>query len=386
VHEASCDEGSGRAAAVAPRRALILAGLAGLLGVVPAFGRAAPPCTLDRATGTTIDPRPVVAHGYGTRWNFATNRIAFMQPNAAGYYRIYTAKPDGSDVRAVTDGKAALPPGHHGSESWYPSGQYLLFTAQKRDWSGGRAFGNPDFGALPGFGIHDDLWLTTEDGRQSWQLTDDANTRRQGVLLPVMSADGKQVAWTSRQPDKTYTLKIADLVLTPAPHLANIRTTLPGGPAFYELGSFTPDGRGLTYTSDQDTRNFWRNQIYVLDIASGRSTRLTQGNAYNEHPIAVNTPGGVWVVYMSARGVDRYSWNFFLGTDWWAVRPDGSFTKRLTEMNLRRRGNPEDSGAMQVATTMSISPSGDFFLGDIQDSLVKQTGLVKRVRFTCAVR
>jgi hypothetical protein len=349
----------------------------------PAGGIAAPACTLDRATGTTIDAQPVLAHGYGTRWNFATNRIVFMQPNAAGYYRLYTARPDGSDVRPVTDGKPDLPRGHHGSPSWLPSGRYVIFTAQKRDWSGGRAFGNPDFGALPGFGIHDDLWLTTDDGSKSWQLTDDPNTRRQGVLMPVVSPDGKRVAWTSRQPDKTYTLKIADLVLTPSPHLAAIRTMLPAGPAYYELGSFTPDGRGLVYTSDQDTRNFWFSQIYALDIASGRSTRLTQGLVYNEHPIAVNTPGGVWVVYMSARHVDRYPWHFFLGTDWWAVRLDGSGTKRLTQMNIRQRGNPEDSGVMQVATTVSVSPAGDFMLGDVQDSLVRQTGLLRRVRFTC---
>jgi hypothetical protein len=74
---------------------------------------------------------------------------------------------------------------------------------------------------------------------------------------------------------------------------------------------------------------------------------------------------------------------FFLGTDWWAVRLDGSGTKRLTQMNIRQRGNPEDNGTMQVATTVSISPSGDFMLGDIQDSLVRQTGLLRRVRFTC---
>jgi hypothetical protein len=38
---------------------------------------------------------------------------------------------------------------------------------------------------------------------------------------------------------------------------------------------------------------------------------------------------------------------------------------------------------MRVATTVAPSPSGAFVLGDMQDSLVKQTGLVKIVRFVC---
>jgi hypothetical protein len=36
-----------------------------------------------------------------------------------------------------------------------------------------------------------------------------------------------------------------------------------------------------------------------------------------------------------------------------------------------------------VATTVAISPGGDFMLGDVQDNLVRQTGLVRTVRFTC---
>ncbi len=42
-------------------------------------------CTLDRATGTTIDAQPWLKNGYGNRWNHATNLVAFMQPDATGY-------------------------------------------------------------------------------------------------------------------------------------------------------------------------------------------------------------------------------------------------------------------------------------------------------------
>jgi hypothetical protein len=52
-------------------------------------------------------------------------------------------------------------------------------------------------------------------------------------------------------------------------------------------------------------------------------------------------------------------------------------------MNLRLKDNPQDSGSMQVAGTVAASPTGTFMLGDVQDSLVKQTGLVRVVHFTC---
>ena len=57
--------------------------------------------------------------------------------------------------------------------------------------------------------------------------------------------------------------------------------------------------------------------------------------------------------------------------------------KRLTTMNVNRSDNPENTGHMQVAGTVAVSPSGNFMLGDVQDNLVKQTGSIKIVHFTC---
>jgi hypothetical protein len=38
---------------------------------------------------------------------------------------------------------------------------------------------------------------------------------------------------------------------------------------------------------------------------------------------------------------------------------------------------------MLVAGTVAVRPAGDLMLGDVQDSLIRQTGLVKLVRFIC---
>jgi hypothetical protein len=86
---------------------------------------------------------------------------------------------------------------------------------------------------------------------------------------------------------------------------------------------------------------------------------------------------------MSNKDVDRFPFSVMLGTDWYAMRTDGSDVKRLTQMNINRKDNPENAGYYQVAGTVAVSPSGDFMLGDVQDSLTKQTGMIRIVRLTC---
>lgn len=182
-----------------------------LLATMAASTQAAPPaqaanCSLDRATGTTIETEPLIVDGYETRWNHATNRLAYMKRDASGYYRIYTMRPDGSEQAALTAGKPGMPDKHQGAPYWHPSGRYLLFLQQKEEWHSPKLFGNPDYEALPGFGRHDDLWLITADGSKYWQLTRQPNTKDEGILLPVFSPDGQYIAWSERRAGGKYVL------------------------------------------------------------------------------------------------------------------------------------------------------------------------------------
>jgi Tol biopolymer transport system component len=348
----------------------------------PAGALGAALCTLDRATGTTIDANPYIAGGYVTRWNFATGRLVYMAPNPDGYYRVYVVPAIGGTPQELTRNTPGVPTTHMGLPYWHPSGRYVVFIAQKQQWHGARMFDNPDYGAIPGWGVHDDIWVATADGAHAWKLTHEENTKFEGELMPVFSPDGRYLAWSSRQPDKSYILKVAEFIEAPAPHLENTREYTPGGRVYYEPGSFTSDGSALAYTSDQDTGSFWASQIHLLDLASGKSRRLTQGRHYNEHPIVMNTPDGDWVVYMSTKN-EQQRFMRAPGTDWWAVRTDGTGEKRLTYMNIHARDNPQDNGHTLTAITSAISPQGDFMLADVQDSLTRQTGYVRVVRFTC---
>lgn len=180
-------------------------------------------------------------------------------------------------------------------------------------------------------------------------------------------------------------LKVADFVETPEPHIENIKSCQPGGETYYETGSFTSDDKSLTYTSDEHTHSFLHSQICNLNLASGKGTRLTQGNDYNEQPVVVKPPTGDWIVYMSTKGVDRFPLQFkmAIGTDCYAMRTDGSGVKRLTKMNVNRKDYSENAGYMQVACTVAVGPSGDLMLGDVQDSVAKQTGMIRRVHVSC---
>jgi len=359
----------------------IAAASAALLLLAFAAAQAHPACTLDRATGTTIGSTSFMPNAWGSTWDLPSNRIAFMTPVASGYYHLFTVSPDGQNPFPITSFLPQIPPYHQGDPSWYPGGRYLLFIAQMRDWHGATMFGSPDFGALPGFGVHDDMWLITADGKNAWQLTSDANTKRQGILLPIFSPDGKEIVWTQRQPDKSYIITIADFSLTPVPHLSNFRYLTPGHANYYETGSFSSDGKTLFYTSDQDTNNFWLSQIFALNLQSSVSTRLTFGQTYNEHPIVAATPTGDWVIYMSTKGLRRHPGHFFLGTEFWAMRPDGSGAKRLTGMNVP--GDPEYTEKLMVAGNANLSPDGTYLLASVQNSLVKQTGEILKINFTC---
>jgi len=57
--------------------------------------------------------------------------------------------------------------------------------------------------------------------------------------------------------------------------------------------------------------------------------------------------------------------------------------KRLTLANVNRKNNPKNSGFMQVAGRSAVGPTGDIMLGNVQDRLVKQTALVRKVHFVC---
>jgi Tol biopolymer transport system component len=172
---------------------------------------------------------------------------------------------------------------------------------------------------------------------------------------------------------------LADFVESPEPHLENIRRIQPGGEAFYEASDISPDGRSLVFTSNYDTKNFWKNQIYSYDLSTGASKRLTV-DGYNEHPSY--TPDGRHIIFMSNNEVDRL--RLLTGTDWWLMDADGGNKQRISFMNSKK--HPHSDGHPMWAGLVAWSPDGDWFYGDVQTTLIGLKGKIIKVRLSCECR
>jgi len=320
---------------------------------------------------------------FGVDWSKADDLIAFNTKSNDGLFHIYTVRPDGSNRQQLGVGSASFPLRTTGSPAWSPSGQYLAFAAEKAVHPGNSV------GATPGWGSYSDLWVSTADGSRAWQLTNVASDKDHGTILPEFSPDGRLLEWTERtaagqalKPDRFagyWVIKVADFNVGPdgTPSLSGVRTVSPAGDAFNETGGFSADSASLVFASDFETHNFWKSQIYRLDLASGTTARLTRGDAYNEHPRY--TPQGEVLWMTNADNPSR-------GTDWWTMDPDGSNAQRLSDFN--GNGSARGFGGKQVwptvVQTADWSPDGRSFYGDVETSLLTSDSVILRVSLTCA--
>jgi Tol biopolymer transport system component len=319
---------------------------------------------------------------FGADWSKANDSIAFNAKGSDGRFHIYTVKPDGANRQQLGVGSPSFPQRTTGTPVWIPSGRFIAFVAEKESHPGNSV------GATPGWGSYSDLWVATADGHQAWQLTNVPADKDHGTIIPEFSPDGRLVEWTERtaagkvlNPDRFagfWVIKVADFTVAPdgTPSLSNIRTVSPAGDAFNESGGFSADSTSLVFTSDFETQNFWKSQIYRLDLNSGAFTRLTKGDSYNEHPRY--TPGGQVLWMTSADNTSR-------GTDWWTMNADGSNPQRLSDFNSN--GDARGFGTKQVYATVvqtaDWSADGRSFYGDVETNLFNSDSVILRVSLTC---
>ncbi|MBK8913676.1 MAG: PD40 domain-containing protein [Phycisphaerales bacterium] len=128
------------------------------------------------ADGT--EPRPVVtARGYdgGPFFSPDGKRIVYRSDRRGDEtMQIFVNTLDGKNERAITSHDTL-----HWCPFWHPSGRWIIYTR------GDHGGGPPRY----------DLYLVSDDGRESHRVTSDAAFDG----LPVFSADGKQLMWTSRR-------------------------------------------------------------------------------------------------------------------------------------------------------------------------------------------
>jgi Tol biopolymer transport system component len=277
------------------------------------------------------------------------NRIAFDRRSPDGYYDVWTMDADGAGQRCLTCGAAGAPTKNKGNPAWHPSGQYIVFQAQKQTMPA-----MLDHVAEPGRGVGNNLWLMTADGAHYWEIVNaDRGGAPAGILHPHFSADGRQLMWTQllRADGKLgdWDLHVADFAITDgAPVLSHERVLRPGPvQKFYESHGFFPDGRSILYTAETATG---LSDEFTLDLATGAVRDLTNDAAFwNEH--AHIDPAGRRIVWATSKGVPgplRY-------LNLWIMDPDGSHQHQLVDFH--RAGTPIASSGIGPGDS-AWSPDG----------------------------
>lgn len=129
----------------------------------------------------SLSVRTIKEDGGRVDWSRSGNNlIAFDKLGADGYFDVYVMKPDGSDENCLTDKPGLLPQKHNGQPAWHPSGEYIVFQAEKEFHYGSSNW------SVPGSGINCDLWVVTSDGNSFYQLTDLPLLPPRGVLHPPL--------------------------------------------------------------------------------------------------------------------------------------------------------------------------------------------------------
>ena len=336
-----------------------------------------------KTCGPPVTHSVFVADGWGAYWSHALNTIAFNRQSSDGYFHIFLINPDGSNERVFGASTPGFPAKTVGTPAYSPNGKYLAFAAEKAVHPEGTA------AASPGWGGYSDLWVARSDGSKVWQMTNTPSDPDHGTMLPEFSPDGTLLEWTERtktgnpfdlnRPGGDWAIKVADFVdQADGPALQNIRSYSPGGDHFNETGGFSPDSKSLVFTSDFANSNFWKNQIFRLDLATGKTTQLTDGDEYNEHPRY--TPDGR-VIWMSGKNQCLIG----CGSDWWIMNADGSNQVRLTYFDDKT--SPGYYGREVWATevqTANWSPDGSYFYGDVLTNLITNRGQIVKVSLTCS--
>jgi len=288
----------------------------------------------EKPTNYTLKSLKIIKESGGNLdWHHENNLIAYSKLQSDGYYDVHLMKPDGSSDKCLTCNKPELPGRHTGGAVWHPSGDYLIFQAQKKS-----APKTTDTKCTPGAGMLNDFYVITADGKQSWLLyavRDEVSAHAAGVLHPHFSPDGKKLIWSERTRDNgrlfgEWVIKIADFSFEAnTPKVSNIKTLSPGTrTAFFETHSFSPDGTKFLFTGTQDGPL----EIYEMELTTEKVKRLTtDAESWDEH--AHYSPDGTKIVWMSSKGLKYKSNPFELETEFWIMDADGTNKRQLTYLH-----------------------------------------------------
>lgn len=279
-----------------------------------------------------------VLHGYAGRltWHPDGESIVFdkIDPDDdLRYFDLWSMTAAGNLRRCLTKDRPVPPwtSRHIGQPAWHPSGQWLVYQAQKQD-----ASVLVDAYATPGSGWQNDLWLMDAEAQTPTCLYA-CPAVNGGVLHPHFSAAGTRLSWSEyvgagRSPLGHWALRQAVFSVDRGrPSLSMLEAADPGrAPDWCENHGYDPlDDACVIFSGNPNGEPALRSNIYVYDSAALSLAQLTDNNRWEEH--AHFSPDGQWIVFM--RGLTDDAPLDQLETDLWIMARDGSRQQQLTHFH-----------------------------------------------------
>ncbi len=221
------------------------------------------------AGGDSCPPPPDMSQGY----------VWPLHPS----YDLWTARPDGSDLRRLTDR-----PGYDAEATVSPDGRWIVFTSAR----------DGDV----------DLYRMRPDGTGLTRLTHEPGYDG-GAFF---SHDGRRIVWRTHRTDDsaaraTFASLLArdlvkpskmDLWVMEADGSRQRRLTDDPGASFAPY--FTPDDRAVIYSSNRENprgRNF---DLWLVPVDGGEPRPVTRDPDFDGFPMF--SPDGRWLVFCANRG------------------------------------------------------------------------------------
>jgi Tol biopolymer transport system component len=230
----------------------------------------AEPLLISQRTAASPDASPAFSpHGDAIAW--------------ASAQKLFVSAVDGSAARAVTDGKD----GGDSDPAWSPDGRRLVFT---RGHAGERR----------------DLFVLDFDaGGAARLLLAGKDAAPAQVGSPAWSPDGAWIVFSADRSEGEGT----GLWRVAPDGTGLLRLTRPGRSAAWvrdERAAFAPDGKTIAFASNRDARSeddATDLDIYALDLASGKVTRLTHDPGVADDP--AYSPDGKRLYFTSTRDAHK---------------------------------------------------------------------------------
>ena len=330
------------------------------------LGQDAGPSTGERiAAGTGL----LTSGAARPAWSTQGDWIAYDKRGPDGYSDLYIAKPDGSFDRCLTCEQIEFRKQHVGNAAWHPSGDYLVFQAERPHRYGGEP---APFLAVPGRNRSDSIWAISVRGRDLWKLLDRGE---QGGRLhsPRFSYEGNRITWSERLASGggtwgDWVVRVGDFRIgRGVPRITHVSTLEPAAQkAFYETQGFTPDDRHVLLAGNLiEGQPIDGLDIYAVNIESRDVRQLTKSvSRWERFPLIA--PDGKTMVWSASetmrrppRPLAREDRSGVVALDLWIGAMDGSWSRRLTGFNDPL--SEEYSGAVMVGPS-TWSPSGDQLL------------------------